>query len=279
MRLVGRYINRDSAADRRAAMHAQLQRLGLADSYRRFRAIEGASVKAAHSPLSPAELGRFMSHYHCIVETGDPDRHVHVMEDDAVLARQTAPLLEGIDDSLLETTDLVYTDLAVPLNMNALFNLVRFWRTTGMKAVLPAPADSRMPASISFLPLQSVAFAGSTSYVVNPLSRHKLRRLLDQALARGPDLPIDQLLRRFVADGQLQACCILPFLTSVERDPNAAQPALALHLMRDFFFVARDEAASAASARTLAGETADPHRTDPLEVVFRFLLSEEFTPF
>jgi len=288
MDFAGRYINMAASAERRAQMEAQFGRLGLADRYTRFNAVDGQSVANTQSPLSAAELGCFMSHYHCIVEGGG-GRHVHVIEDDVVFSAQTVPLLAVTTDEVMDQCDILFTDIFVPLNMNAIFNLMEFYRASGAIAVRHAPPDQRAPACIMYANIRPIEFAGATSYVVNNNSRNKIRRLLDREMAQGPSQPIDMTIRKLVNDGELTALCTLPFLTSIrpdsifnttmaERGQDKASE-MAFFLLRSYFFVGKDEAYLKAETDELASGLADPDFMDTMLGAFRFMFSEKFRQF
>ena len=288
MQFAGRYINMAASAERRAQMEAQFARLGCADRYTRFNAVDGRAVAGAQSPISAAEFGCFMSHYHCIAEGGG-DRHVHVVEDDVVFSAQTVPLMETITDEVMDGCDLLFTDIFVPLNMNAIFNLMEFYRASGVIAARHVAPELRVPGCIMYANIRPIEFGGATSYVVNRNSRHKIRRLLDQEMNQGVTDPIDMTIRKLANTGQLTALCTLPFLTSIradsiykttmdERGQDKASE-MAFYLLRSYFFLGKDEADLKASVDELAGGLADPDFMDTVLGAFRFMFSERFRPF
>jgi len=288
MEFAGRYINMAASAERRAQMQAQFARLGCADRYPRFNAVDGRTVTGVRSQVSAAELGCFMSHYHCIAEGGG-DRHVHIVEDDVVFSAQTVPLLAAIADEVIDQCDILFTDIFVPLNMNAIFNLMEFYRASGVIAARHVSPDLRVPGCIMYANIRPIEFGGATSYIVNRNSRHKIRRLLDQEMSDGVTDPIDMTIRKLVNTGQLTALCTLPFLTSIrpdsihkttmdERGQDKASE-MAFFLLRSYFFLGKDEAYLRASVDELAGGLADPDFMDTILGAFRFMFSERFRQF
>lgn len=288
MDFAGRYINMAASAERRAQMQDQFARLGCADRYTRFNAIEGSSITGAQSRLSAAELGCFMSHYHCIAEGGG-DRHVHVVEDDVVFSAQTVALLSAIGEDVMDQCDVLFTDIFVPLNMNAIFNLMEFYRASGAIGVRHVEPDLRLPPAIMFANIRPIEFGGATSYVVNKNSRHKIRRLLDQEMNQGINDPIDMVIRKLANTGELTAFCTLPFLTSIrpdsiynttmaERGQDKASE-MAFFLLRSYFFIGKDEAYLKAQVGELASGLADPEFMDTILGAFRFMFSERFRQF
>jgi GR25 family glycosyltransferase involved in LPS biosynthesis len=288
MEFVGRYINMAASAERRAQMEAQFTRFGCADLYRRFDAVDGRSITGAQTRLSAAELGCFMSHYHCIVEGGG-DSHVHIVEDDVVFSAQTTFLLGVTSDEVMDQCDILFTDIFVPLNMNAIFNLMEYYRASGIIAARHVEPDLRTPSAIMFANIRPIEFGGATSYVVNKNSRNKIRRLLDAEMSQGINDPIDMVIRRLANEGQITAYCTLPFLTSIrpdsiynttmaERGQDKASE-IAFFLLRSYFFVGKDDAYLKATVDELAGRLADPDFMDTILGAFRFMFSERFRQF
>lgn len=98
MRIV--FINLDRATERRGFMEEQGARLGL--SFERRRAVEAADIPAETAdalnnrwerPLTPAELGCFLSHHALWEEAARAEAPLLVLEDDAVLSRRLAQAL------------------------------------------------------------------------------------------------------------------------------------------------------------------------------------------
>lgn len=99
------FINLDRAGERRLFMERQGERLGLA--FERVRAVEAGEIDAALSarlngrwerPLTPAELGCFLSHHGLWREIAEGSAPVLVLEDDAILSRHLTdalPVLAG----------------------------------------------------------------------------------------------------------------------------------------------------------------------------------------
>lgn len=99
-------INLDRSADRLAHMSAEFSRLGL--DYVRIPAVDGrelpletletcvATDRRWTPPLTPAEIGCFLSHKRCLeaIANGD-ERFAAVLEDDIVFAPDAADLLRG----------------------------------------------------------------------------------------------------------------------------------------------------------------------------------------
>jgi GR25 family glycosyltransferase involved in LPS biosynthesis len=288
MRYAGRYINMDSSVERRAAMEAQFQAFGCADLYSRFPAIDGRALDRGASPLSAGELGCFLSHYRALCDCA-PEQTLHLMEDDVVFGPQTAPLLRDIGEEILDHCDILFTDIFVPLNMQAIFVLMEFYRAVGMIEAQSLGAHARMPRSILYPNLKPIEFGCASSYLVGRKSRRKVVDLLAEALAEGPALPIDMAIRKMVNDGRLTASCTMPFLTSIRLDSlydstisgraQDAASAVAFYLLRSYFWVGKDEDDLKRVADGLAGGLQNPSYFDVALGAFKFIFSEKFATF
>jgi GR25 family glycosyltransferase involved in LPS biosynthesis len=289
MEFVGRYINMAASTERRGQMQEQFARLGYSELYQRFEAIDGHAVVDTPASLSPAELGCYMSHYHCITAGGPADMHVHVVEDDVVFGTQTVPLLAQVPDEVMDQCDIMFTDIFVPLNAQAIFNLIEYYRPTGMIAARHLPPDQRMPSCLMFANIRHIEFGGCTSYVINKNSRHKFRRLLDERMKYGVGEPIDMAIRKMANAGEITAYCVLPFLTSIRPDSiykttmvdrgQDKSTEMAFFLLRNYFFVGKDEDYMRTAGEELAAKLDDPGFMDTILSVFRFMFSEKFRQF
>lgn len=289
MPFVGRYINMDASTERRDALEAQLERLGLADRYQRFAGIDGREIERSRTRLSPGELGCFMAHYRCIVESGGEGEHLHVMEDDVVIAPQAASLLERVTRDALGDCDLVFTDVFMPLDMQTLFGMMQQYRVSGMPAQRRVAPEWRLPAYVMYPSLAHTAFSGATSYFVNQASREKLLTLIEEEIEQGPNLPIDMLYRALVNQGRLTARCTMPFLTSIRADSicdttiigrnQHDESAMAFYALRSFFYLARDDEALGGVMGEINGRLEDVDYLGPALEFFRYVFSERFQIF
>jgi hypothetical protein len=156
---------------------------------------------------------------------------------------------------------------------------------------LEKPPPGTRPAAkfVNFYDLKRAAFTGASSYIVRSDARAGLLRLMEAELAAGPTMPVDIFYNRIVRDGHVTALCTLPFLTTVNpaemiattidgRGQNARSN-VALFLLRNYFFVDKDEAAVDALRRELTHDLDDPHYIDTLLDVFKFIFSENFVAF
>jgi GR25 family glycosyltransferase involved in LPS biosynthesis len=289
MPFVGRYINMDASLVRRATMEAQFAAVGVADRYARFPGIDGRDLDGSTSPLSPGELGCFMSHYRCIVETEGEGHHLHILEDDVVLAPQAAGLLDRIIDDAVPRCDLLLTDMFMPLNMGTILDMIVQLRASGLFDQRLRPSDVRLPAYVMYPNLRHVPFGGATSYVVNHASRGKLIALLDAQIAKGPTLPIDMIYRMLANEGLIEAMCTVPFLTSIRAESISdttivgraqdAESAMAFYVLRSFFYLARDEDQLMGVMREINAKDEDPDALGLVLEVLRFVFGRRFKNF
>ncbi len=246
MAYLGYYINLDRSPERRAAMDAQLARLGLTELYRRFAAMDGNPPGITSPTLTVSELGCFASHCRLLQQHLDGAAHLHVIEDDTVLATRTAQFIDGIvAKGMLDEHDLLFTDMVVQSDLN----FIR--RAKGWYASDISRDDSGTATEVRFRPLAYTA--SMTSYLVNRRSVRLVSDMFGRELASGARCPIDLFIRDRVAAGQLRARCLFPFITSIRpgaptsmaaRDSHEQLSTLALDLLRHSFFVECDLAAT-----------------------------------
>ena len=257
--------------------------------YRRFPGIDGRALDGSRSRLSPGELGCFMSHYECICQADAPDHHLHILEDDVVFAPQTTQLLDRVIEDAAPLCDMLFNDIFVPLDMVVIYELMSHYRSAGMIPLREAPPESRVPAFIMYPPLRTVMFGGATSYVIKQGSREKVLAYLEAEIARGPNQPIDMMYRILANEGMIDACCTIPFLTSIEADSicdstiigrdQHADSAMAFYALRSFFYLARDDAHLNGFMDEINAKLPDPDYLGPMEAFFRFVFSERFKSF
>jgi GR25 family glycosyltransferase involved in LPS biosynthesis len=244
----GYYINLERSRERRARIEGQLARFLPDLRYQRFAAIDGATL--ARGSLSAGAAGCFRSHLALLEAAGEPATDLHILEDDASFSAGTGPaILRLAASNVLETFDLVFTDIFVPLELpEAAF----YYRLYASSASQGARDPAQMP--IHLIDLKHRPWGCTTSYFV---ARHAVRRLaalLREAFDAGPRQPVDLVLRELVNAGRLRAAVLFPFITSLnletasestihaEADIDAARSRLACGLLRHLFSVAPDEA-------------------------------------
>ena len=268
----GYFINLDRSADRRQTIEAALSDLGLASLYKRFPAVDGASLPRG-GMLKPAVLGCFRSHYHALAQARHDGRFVHILEDDAVPSKEMAPALQAaIISRRLDPYDLIFTDIFFQFDLH----LIRLLKS-GFDLYL-------RDGSLQLLDLKEVMFACMSSYLVNPRSLKVIVSLLETEIVRGPTLPVDLFLRKKIGDGTLKAACLFPFLTSVDGsestiDSGRGAADAASIMLRHAFFVGGDPDEDRRKMQRIANLAGSDHsdtRLDLLAEILRLYISDKF---
>lgn len=238
----GRYINLDGSHARRAYIEGHLAELGLEQAFRRLPAVDGRATgldQRFPGPLTAGELGCYLSHVAALESHPDGDRHLHVLEDDAVLSPQWLASLDSVSGWLdRQPWDLFFTHVGFHIYPHTLAYFARLG------------ARQRAEGGLLFFDLREVGeFGGLQSYIVN---RVAVRRVLD--LLRFPgwhQLAVDMVVKRLVAAGRLRAWGVAPFLSSVNhslqlestlRGQDQARRLLRGILLNDVMYVDADVA-------------------------------------
>jgi hypothetical protein len=196
----GAYINLDRDTARRAAIEAQLAGLGLPYVVERLPGIDGAKAGGLPAGLRPGQFGCWLSHLAALERSLGSDRHLHVIEDDALISRKlrALPELLGALESGKGDWDLLYLDATLVEidDMYRMFDWVRQSRERGIVQVCKVPA-------------QFTVF-GTHSYVVNGERKRQVHEFLAGRLDSG--YPIDNVLAQAIREGALKAFVSAPFL-------------------------------------------------------------------
>lgn len=202
----GVYINLDRAVTRRQLLERQLAQAGLSARYERFAAIEGEKVSYGPEKLpGSAALGCTLSHLSVIKKYPDPDRHLHVIEDDALLH----PEIGRVFDSFLELRapdewDLLMTDIFLPPDLYLFKHLHSRYR------------ESIRDGSIAFLDIGAWDFAGASSYFVNGKNKLKYLQMMEHGFQ--PQAPYDLRIRELAKQGMLKVYACFPFFSTLSEE-------------------------------------------------------------
>ncbi len=261
-RYAGHYINLDRSADRRAQIDAELAAFGLVESYRRFAAAEGNALGFAASRLSAGEIGCFTSHLELLKQAEAGDSHLHVVEDDALFSRFTAPMIRAaIASEAFNRYDIVFTDSTVTPSRS---NYEQY------HALYDDSVERDAAGNVARVHSQIVDYyvGATTSYIVNRRAIPKLVALFTHELANGAREPIDLFIRRVARERVLKVGSLFPFVTSLRiggvlnntigGPRSALLSRLAVCLGRISFFAECDHRALLACVTQLFPEAARP---------------------
>jgi hypothetical protein len=273
--LEGRFINLARSTGRRAALEADLARFGAAERYRRFEAVDGAGIEAS-AGLSPGQRGCLLSHLGLLREYAGAGRDLHIIEDDVVFGPRTVTFMDQTMHHALAGFDMVYTDVSPVLDLKLSLAIARACREVGLE-------DGTGPRALIHVPLAGLMAMATTSYVVAGRAIGTLAQAVEHELAVAP-APIDLIYHRLISRGQISACCMAPFLTSVRPPDEAgstidavARPMeLIAYLIRAPFFVDRDDAAISARLAQLGVDHPERCGPDAVGEVMGHLFSSHF---
>jgi GR25 family glycosyltransferase involved in LPS biosynthesis len=256
----GYYINLDRSPERRVFMEAQLARLNPAAPYHRFAAADGNPNGFPNPALNDAQIGCFTSHYLLLRQHLDGAGHLHVIEDDAVLASGTVRFVEQVIASgMLDELDILFTSTYLPEDFHSFREARGLWKSNVERA------EDGTASAVQFVSLPY--YAATTSYLVNQGSVRLLHDMIGNELERGARVPIDLFIRAAADRGKLRVRSLFPFITSVLPGEFASTIDLGddkrrwtstMDLLRHSFFVEYDPRATLALAdRLLARPDAD----------------------
>jgi len=204
----GVFINLPEHERRRKALLANLSAAGIDSWYTHVPAIDGRTeVPNFETKLSPGALGLWLTHEKIVESLGDRTKHLHILEDDAVVARHSRSVLPTAlrnADEQLGDWDLIFTETFVP------FELFETYR----KMMRNYDARRRF----SYLDLAPCYASGMTSFFLNRKSIGKYAALIKGKWSAG--VPIDLYVRRLLRAGDLRAFVTVPFLTSISPENN-----------------------------------------------------------
>lgn len=209
----GLFINLDRSPDRRLKMEKQLATLGLADSYKRFSAVDGrsASRRSTSSKLSDGEVAIFKSHLDVIQSVDGTAGYTHVLEDDALISPWLKPYLAYAEKlGLLSLNDLIFLEFGLRPDLFSFKYLI-----DASQRAFGKPPAQRSPSDFNLIDVRGHYAMGTASYIINHKAVPKILALLQAEWLAGPRMAIDLYLRKLIQDGQIKAGAVLPFLTAI----------------------------------------------------------------
>jgi GR25 family glycosyltransferase involved in LPS biosynthesis len=243
----GIFINLDRSVARRARIERHLAQLGLSHLYARFAAIDGGASGGPRTAISPAEYGCFASHTAVITDAASSARHLHVVEDDAILAPELRTVIPSmIEQGVLDEWDLLFTDVFIAPHVETLRRYDAAYRQH-VRVVADPPLRGTTLSGITLSDLRETSWACMSSYLVSLRALPRLAKWMGDTLRAGPSTPIDIAMRHAVNTGRFKAAVCLPFLSSVELEVAAAstlrnsdQNRLFFNALRQTFFLHPD---------------------------------------
>lgn len=274
MTYTGIYINLDRSTERRAVMEDQLTRLGLRDRYQRFSAVEGNQL-GLRTSLTDSQIGCFTSHHRVLKENLGSQRHLHVVEDDAVFSSRMETVINHlISSKFIDQFDILCLDTTIDRKL--------FRETKEIYDACVARDEQGNIAKIRYRTIDYIA--GPASYLVNASSIKKLISIYDEAFAGGPEHCFDMTLAHKRLSGAIRIEALFPFVSSVRLGVTTTSPGrkyddisvLAMNMARHSFFVDCDMPRLLDYAENaLPPTTRDPHFR-LLSRVFAFVVTPQY---
>jgi GR25 family glycosyltransferase involved in LPS biosynthesis len=201
--LEGVYINLDRAVERRAAMEKQLAEIGLPYPVERFTAIDGRLQPGCPDGLLPGQYGCWLSHLRALERSLRSERHLCVMEDDALISTALAILpdmVQSLDSGSSGEWDILYLD-ATLVELEDMYRMFEWVQQARPKSL----------AHLRRIPAEFTVY-GTHSYIVNSSRKKYVHDFLRSYLDAG--VPIDNVFASGIQKSQLKAYLTAPFLTS-----------------------------------------------------------------
>lgn len=266
----GVYINLASSTARRESLERHLASVGALVQYERFEAVDYRNL----SDPNGGSVGLRRTHERIAERFGGSRRHLHVIEDDILMANGAVPLFESMlanADAAVPGWDLILTDIYFP----PVSDVFRIFFTK----MLAYERDGTR----CLLPLAGLDFASAASVFINRASIPKWHKLLTE---RPASVPIDLLIRQLVRQKLLSAYVTVPFLTTLGPANNDSTirgkrtiSQRVCELLRRGFFIEADHEALAAEMHGLVGDV----EVHPLAALFSqaelFTLSDGWEKF
>ena len=223
----GLFINLAQSEARRNALLSSLSVAGISAWYTHVPAIDGKGQAAnLATQLDAGELGLWLTHEKIVEEFSGSAEHLHILEDDVVVAKEAKRLLpmalESADRNFGDW-DLLFTETFVP------FELFETYRQR-MQVF-------HQRARIAYLDLASCYASCMTSFFLNRNSIEKYAGLIRDKWSVG--IPIDLFLRRLLRKRELRALVTVPFLSSISAENDQSNIRGELDMSRRVYDVFR----------------------------------------
>jgi len=207
----GYFLNLQRNEQRRNVLLTHLNDIGAAARYERWDAVDGKAAAANHpTKLDPGNLGLWLSHER-LLNAAPADKHIHILEDDAILGRNAVAVLDDMltyMDESPRSWDLLFTDVFLQPRTDLFVMFLNQVREFGQKR------------NYSLLDLAKIDFAGTASMLINKNSIQKYLGVVTSNWSVGA--PIDIFLRDAIHKGKLNAYVSVPFVTSISAESNSS---------------------------------------------------------
>jgi GR25 family glycosyltransferase involved in LPS biosynthesis len=154
----GYFLNLQRNEQRRNALLKNLAETGASARYERWEAVDGRAAANDHpTKLDPGNLGLWLSHEQ-LLQSAPSDKHIHILEDDAVLGKNAVEVLDGMLahlDASVPTWDLLFTDTFVQP------------RTDVFVLFLQKMREFAKTRSYAVVDLANIPFACTSSMLIN----------------------------------------------------------------------------------------------------------------
>jgi len=241
----GFFLNLERNQQRRDTLLANLEDVGAKERYERFEAVNGREA------------------------------HVHILEDDAFLARDAVEVLDGLLphlDETLPTWDLLFTDTFVQAQTGIFYPLLQKMR------------EFTKSGTYGIVDLRTMPFACTTSMLINKRSIDKYLSVMTGNWKVG--LPIDLFIRQQVVSGKLRAHVTVPFITTLSPESSNSDIRGSMDRSRRIFDTLRRgffKEANAAALQTEMQQLVAGAKVSPLAALYlnaeMFTLSDQWESF
>lgn len=197
----GFYINLEKSKDRNTLIQKNLKQLKIEKKYERVEGINGKEIYQNYeTKLNPGSLGCWLSHEKILEENIGSDKHIHILEDDALLSPAVPKMFNNLNLNI--EWDIIFTDvyfsLLSPNNFFKLFEKYKLFKEKNQ---------------ISLMSLYGIPFNAATSYLVNKNSIEKLNKLLGKNYSGS--IKHDTAINNLVQQKKLKAYVTVPFISTI----------------------------------------------------------------
>ncbi len=214
------YINLDKATERKSSFENNFLK-NKSDQWNlsRFPAVDTNYVETnkIKGVISSSNKACNLSHKFAIKKNLNSKEPVIIMEDDAIIGKETCKLVDATLDSLAKDKsnikwDILYTDVCITV-ATTLIELIHKKQNLSKKK------------KFELLDLSKFRFAGLSAYILNPNSIKKIHKLINEE--ESFNVPLDLYIRNLIHLNKLKGFAIFPFVTSISKKSLISQVALA----------------------------------------------------